>query len=689
MNKNHSSKWHIVYIVLICIFTSAMLFIAFPQDKNFRYEYREGKPWRHETLYAPFSFAIAKNSTELQKEKTLVMKDYHPYFELNGKIGRKNIQSLREDIRRLEGNNSFIEDWYVAVLDSVYRHGILQQEVVNNGLLDSVSEVSILRNRIVELEKVDRLYSLKNAFAYVSKHWQDQGLLSSKRLSALEPSKYIEANMTYQKDMSLKAQNELIGGISQTRGMVQEGERIVAQGDLVTPHIYNILQSMQMKIKDVGGMNVDTLLVVLGKLIFVITLVILLILYIYDFYPEISQNLKQVLYLFVLVVIAVTSARLISEVKSLNLYLFPVSTFAILAYSFLGRRIAIFTNTILVVMIGYFAPSGYEYVFLQFVAGTAAVMSLRTLKKRGHWVLTSVVVFVAFLLGYLSLSLMQDGNLSQINWSMLKWFSIHALLVNLAQPLAYVSEKAFGFISDFTLMELSNTNQQELLRRLSKEAPGTFQHSNQVANLSERAAMEIEADANLARAGAFYHDIGKMLNPTFYTENQVGGVNPHDNLTPEESAKIIIDHVIDGVALAKRHNLPKSIVDFITSHHGKGVTGYFYIMSKNRAEDGEEIDKEKFSYPGPNPVTKEQAVVMISDAVEAASRSLKDKSEESLKKLIDQIIDSKLEMGQLDNAPITLAELTSLKRCYLEQLVNVYHSRIAYPKDKKKTKKES
>ncbi|QZT38235.1 HDIG domain-containing protein [Halosquirtibacter xylanolyticus] len=686
-NKPHPFG-HKVYILLICVSTIAMLFFAFPREKNFRYEYQEGKPWRHETLYAPFSFAIAKNKQELKEEERIAMKGYQPYFTLNDSVSDKNIRYLKEDIRGLIGFNSVEESWFVAVLDSVYRRGVLEQVIVNNGLLDSISDVSILRDRVVQPQPVGRLYSLKDAFQHISQKWKQYdrpGKRSSLLVSSLNPSKYIETNLFYEKEVSKKAKIELLASISHTRGMVQEGERIVAQGDLITPQIYNILESMQSSIKEVGGMNVNNMLVSLGMLLFITILVTLLILYIYDFYPEISENIKQVLYLFVLVVIAVVSARLISQVPDLNLYLFPVSIFAILAYSFLGRRIAIFTNTILVVMIGYFAPNGYEYLFLQFIAGTAAVMSLRTLKKRGHWVLTSLVVFMTFLVGYIAISLIQDGNISAVNWSMIKWFFLHALLVNLAQPLAYVSEKAFGFMSDFTLLELSNINQQPLLRKLSNEAPGTFQHSNQVANLSERAAMEIEADANLARAGALYHDIGKMIHPTFYTENQVGGVNPHDRLSPEESAKIIIGHVTGGMELAKKHNLPKPIADFITSHHGTGVTGYFYVMSKNNADDGVLIDKSKFSYPGPNPVTKEQAVVMFSDAIEAASRSLTDKSEENLKKLIDQIFDSKIEMGQLDHAPITFAQITALKRCYLDQLVNVYHSRIAYPKEKKKS----
>ncbi|MDC1106310.1 HDIG domain-containing protein [Prolixibacteraceae bacterium] len=683
-NKPHSF-WHKIYILLICLSTISLLFLAFPREKNFRFEYQEGKPWRHETLYAPFSFAISKTKQELAHEELVAMKQYRPYFTLNDSVSDKNMAYLREDIRGLIGFNSIEESWFVSVLDSVYKQGILEQVVVNDGLLDSIINVSVLRSRVVRTESVVNLYSLKDAFRHVSQLWKQydpSGKRASLLVSSLNPSKYIETNLLFEKEMSEKARAEMLSSISHTRGMVQEGERIIAQGDLVTPQVFTILESMQVSMKDIGGLNVNNLLVSLGMLLFVSILVALLILYIFDFYPELSENIKLVLYLFVLVVIAVVSARLISQVPDLNIYLFPVSIFAILAYSFLGRRIAIFTNTILVVMIGYFAPNGYEYLFLQFIAGTAAVMSLRTLKKRGHWVLTSLVVFVTFLVGYIAISLIQDGNISAVNWSMIKWFFLHALLVNLAQPLAYVSEKAFGFMSDFTLMELSNTNQQSLLRKMSTEAPGTFQHSIQVKNLSERAAMEIDADANLAGAGALYHDIGKMLHPTFYTENQVGGVNPHDGLSPEDSAKIIIGHVTGGLELAKKHKLPKQIADFITSHHGTGVTGYFYVMSKNNAEEGVEIDKSKFSYPGPNPVTKEQAVVMFSDAIEAASRSLKDKSEENLKQLIHQIVDSKIEMGQLDHAPITFAQITALKRCYLDQLVNVYHSRIAYPKEK-------
>jgi hypothetical protein len=375
-------------------------------------------------------------------------------------------------------------------------------------------------------------------------------------------------------------------------------------------------------------------------------------------------------------------SRFVNDRDYVNLYIVPLAILPILLRIFFDSRTAIFTLLVTSLLIGYFAPNNYEYIFLNLIAGIIAVFSLDKLHRRSHLVLTAVWVFISYSIVFLALSMVQEGNIESIPWQELKWFGGNALLVLLAYPLIYIFEKMFGFVSDVTLIELSDTN-QPLLRKLAHEAPGTFQHSIQVANLAEEVIIRIGGNPLLVRAGALYHDIGKTKQPAFFIENQAAGMSPHSELDNKESAKIIIDHVTHGIKVARRNKLPEVLIDFISSHHGTTQAKYFYTMYKNEHPD-EIVDPKEFTYPGPPPKSKETSVVMLTDGVEAAARALKEKTRESLHQLIEKMVEEKLTSGQLDNAELTLREIRIFKETALEKLMNIYHVRIEYPEENKK-----
>lgn len=384
--------------------------------------------------------------------------------------------------------------------------------------------------------------------------------------------------------------------------------------------------------------------------------------------------------LSVLLVILIL-ARLIYQNDQLNMYLLPIIVLPVIIRTFLGARMALYIHIVATLFIGFIVPNGYEYVLMQVVAGTVAVISLSKLHRRGHLVLTAFFVFVSYVLVFLSFELVKENSIYAIHWEQIKWFFGSSVLLLIAYPVIYIIEKVFGFISDVTLMELSDTN-NPLLRKLAETAPGTFQHSMQVANMAEEAIRKIGGNPMLVRAGALYHDIGKMQSSQFFIENQSDTRNPHEKLSYKESVGKIISHVTDGVSLAHKHKLPESIIDFIKMHHGKGLVKYFYLKYKEENPD-KDINEADFMYPGPNPNSRETTVVMLADSVEAAARSLPGKNAESLKAIVNQIIDSKVQNKELENAPVTFKDIKDIKSVFLEKLRNIYHLRIQYPEEKK------
>ncbi len=690
-NWLESSTWHVIYLSLLFVLTAVALYFALPQDARFRYEFQKGRPWMHSTLIAPFDFAIMKSDAEIKEERDSLLKNAVPYFNYLDTVGQKQIELLTARIDELGRTAPGIANQLYAIRESVgsifreaYRAGILEQSAINYPALNGKNELNIVRNTISQRARIDKIHSLKSAYTEVTEKlnlliktypkWEPL-------IRQLKPEEYLASNLTFDQEKTTREEQKILESLSTTYGIVQEGERIVSQGDVISPGTYVILESLKYAFEKSRGDSSKYDMIVLGRILFIAILLATLFLFIYNIRRKLLKSKRDITFTMIVMTMMIFFCHLILKAGTLPVYIVPFTALALIIRTFLDARLAIFVNTIAALFVGFMVPNGYEFILLQIPAGSIAVISQNKMQRREQLILTSLIIFLVYAITYIGISLVQEANFWGIDWEQLKWFGINSALTLITYLLVYILEKSFGFVSDVTLIELSYSNTR-LLRRLSSEAPGTFQHSNQVANLAEEAILRIGGNALLVRAGALYHDIGKLIEPQYFIENQMMGINPHDKHTNEESARIIKDHVTRGIELAHKHKLPEQIIDFIRTHHGTTKTGYFYQLSQNQNE-GEAIDEKNYTYPGPPPFNRETAVVMLADSIEAASRSLEVKSAENLKAMIDKIVKQKTDAGQLEYAPLTFRELTQLKEIFLEKLLTIYHIRISYPPERK------
>ena len=694
--KSSASFWHTTFVVALFILTTVLIYLALPGEARFKYEFQKGRPWMHETLIAPFDFAILKSDDELTTERDSVLNSQLPYFTFQDSIGKEQLGKLETQVDNLEQSQSIkaktiskadLNTQLTQLYREVFQRGILEQSFSGYPALKGKNSLMLVENHVGRTVPLSSVFSLKSAYNFLS---SGQEQLSAKYsewqplLEKIHPEVFLRPNLVFDEKTTDFERQKLLDNIATSRGMVQEGERIVSQGDLITPATYRILESLQKTYENRLGNSTEYYVVHAGKGMFILLLVLVLFLFVFNIRRELLNSKRDIAFTLLMMVAMIYFCRLVVSTNPQLVYLVPFTALALTIRTFLDARLAIFVNTIAALIIGFMVPNGYEFVLLQILAGTVAVISQDKLLRRGQLVITSVFILLTYVFAFIGISLIQEGNWEAIEWMQLRWFVGNAVLTLITYLLVYIFEKSFGFVSDVTLIELSYSN-QNLLRKLAEEAPGTFQHSLQVANLAEDAITKLGGNPLLVRTGAMYHDIGKTKAPHFFAENQAKGINPHENMSLEESAQVIMSHVTDGVALAKKYKIPEMIIDFIRTHHGTTKTGYFYMMSKNEnPEKG--IDASKFTYPGPVPSTRETAVVMLADSIEAASRSLKEINAESLNELIDKIFNSKIKDGQLDYAPLTFQDITLLKQIFLEKLLTIYHVRMEYP-DEKKVKK--
>ncbi len=689
LRKNNwfeTSSWHSIYLTLIFIFTGVILYFAMPQEGRFRYEFQKGRPWMHATLIAPFNFAILKSDDAIKQEHDSLLKSLTPFYILHDSIKNQqiNLLSLKLDEITLKENTEIyysriVKSKVVILFEKIYNSGILEQDISNYPPLAGKRELLKIRNNLAEKVAVGQLYSLKRAYseANVLLTQLKKGDPDYKKIiDKLHPEEYLSANLTYDAEKTKAEEQKILENLSTTYGVVQEGERIVSQGDVISARTYIILDSLKSAFEKSRGDLTKYYLIVIGKALFISMLLLTLFLFIYNIRRKLLKSKRDVTFTLFMMTLMVLFCRFIVSANNFPVYIVPFTALALIIRTFLDARLAIFVNTITAIIVGFMVPNGYEFILLSIPAGSIAVISQNNLQRRDQLILTSIIIFFVYAATYISISLIQEASFAAIDWSMMKWFLINAVLTLITYIVVFLIEKSFGFVSDVTLIELSYSN-QKLLRKLAEEAPGTFQHSLQVANLAEEAILRLGGNPLLVRAGALYHDIGKLLNPQYFTENQAIGINPHDQLTFEESAQKIMEHVRLGVELAHQHKIPEQIIDFISTHHGTTKTGYYYIQLNKKSKS--EIDEARFTYPGPVPATRETAVVMLADSIEAASRSLDKKNNENFVKLIDHIFKLKIEAGQLDFAPLTFRDITLLKEIFLEKLHNIYHVRITYP----------
>ena len=679
-----NQSYHLFYLAMVFVAGTGLIFLAFPGESRFKYEFQKGSPWRHETLIAPFNFAILKTDAELKAESDSILNTYIPYFTLDTLVEIAKVKEFSASLSKLtEANPEFktlkIISTFPEILQKIYNSGILPQSINTNAELNGKSEIREIRgNKAIKIQ-LEKIHSIKSAYLDLNDTVRKlTGKYYPDLIQKINLSDFIIENLSFDEKLNQNEQKQLHDELSSTKGMVQAGERIIFQGDLVGPEKYIILESLKKTYETKRGDNIEYILVIAGRVVIIATLVALMFLYLIFYRRELFDHKRKLTFIIMMIVLMVFMAAIATKVAAIDIYMIPMAILPILVRIFFDSRTAIFSLMITTLLIGYFAPNSYEFIIIQMIAGIIAVFSLNRLHKRSHLVFSALWVFLSYTIVYIALALVQEGSLETINWAALKWFGFSSFFIFITYPLIYIFEKAFGFVSDVTLIELSNTN-QPLLRKLAEEAPGTFQHSLQVANMVEAVVHRIGGNPFLAYAGALYHDIGKTYKSEYFIENQAAGMNPHDNLDYLKSAEIIIDHVTYGAQLARKYKLPEVLISFITTHHGTSQSNYFY--KKYQLENpGKEVDSNLFSYPGPLPHNKEMAVLMLTDGIEATAHSLKEKSAAAFSEMIENLVEQKIKSNQLIDADLTLREIRILKSTLLEKLVSIYHIRIEYPK---------
>ena len=677
-------SYHWFYLIMVLMAGIGLIFLIFPGESRFKYEFQKGSPWRHETLIAPFNFAILKTEAEIKSENDSLLKTYNSYFTLDTLVEATKVREFSLALSQFTDTNAQIKSTVrfknlPKILETIYKAGVLQESIDSYDELAGKQEIMLVKGNKAVKTPIAGLYSMKLAYKELNDTIRTlSGKFYPDFMKAIDLSDFITENLNFDEELNRYEKKQLLDKLSTSKGMVQGGERIIFQGDLVGPQKYLILESLKQAYERKRGDNMEYFLVIAGRLLIISFFIVLMFLYLLFYRRDIFDHKRRLTFIFLMIVLMVFMAGFASKVESINIYMVPMAILPILIRIFFDSRTAIFSLMITSLLIGYFAPNSYEYIILQMSAGIIAVFSLNKLHKRSHIVFSALWVFLTYSVVYLSMAMVQEGNLETINWNALEWFGVSSFFIFITYPLIYIFEKIFGFVSDVTLIELSDTN-QPLLRKLAEEAPGTFQHSIQIANLAEAVIHRIGGNPFLVRAGALYHDIGKTFDPEFFIENQAIGMNPHDQIDQMKSSAIIIDHVANGVRLAQKYRLPEILIAFITTHHGTTQTDYFYKTYKNE-HPGMDVDPKMFTYPGPLPQNKETAVLMLIDGIEAATRSLNEKSVENIRSLIEKMVDQKIQSQQLINADLTFREINILKITLLEKLINIYHVRIEYPK---------
>ncbi|HON01968.1 MAG TPA: HDIG domain-containing protein [Paludibacteraceae bacterium] len=669
--KVNKKKFETVLKLLLAFALVIIIVELYPHESTFNYQFEEGKPWSYELLTAPFDFPIYKSNEQIEKEKKEILKNFTPYFNLDTTVMHIQINKFKIDSSRSGNISPDLTTFIEEKLKSIYSKGIISNDDYNNLQKWNVKKIyRILPGRISQLATLNEIYTPKTAYEEIVKSNQEN-------IKELDINNYLVENLRYDSITSETAKNELLKNLSLTVGMVQSGERIIDKGEIVSPEAYAILRSLQIENENRKSAFEQTAIVLTGKILLVIGLITLLILYIYLFRPRILDNFNNLLFLSLLIILIVGLTSLTIRYSSLSYYIVPFALLPIIVRVFYDSRTALFVHIIVIFIVSFMTDNPFQFALLQITAGMVAVSSLKDMTQRSQLAQTALYIFLSYTVVYLSLELMTEGNISKIDWYPIISFAVSSLFLLFAYLLIYIFEKMFGLLSAVTLVELTNVN-SDLLMKFAEVAPGTFQHSLQVSNLATEAAKKINANSLLVRTGALYHDIGKMKNPEFFTENQIGGKNPLLSMQYEEAAKLIIEHVANGVEIARKNHLPNQIINFITTHHGTSKTKYFYVSFIND-NPGIEPPEDVFSYPGPLPNTKETAILMMADAVEARSRTLSEYTEESIDQMVESIINTQIAEGQLKDAPISFRDVETVKKVLKEKIKSIFHSRITYP----------
>jgi hypothetical protein len=668
----------LIYKYVLYFVTVGCIVFFFPKGGKFKYEFQKGKPWQHENLYAPFDFSIKKTAEELSEERLALEQRQIAYYSFDHAIVDEVTTSFEEKFPTIfttdkfsTGLNSRLKRVGQDILNEIYANGILQS---------TTSEISgdyvyLVKNNEARRITPEELNGVSAVEGIIKEVLRKRNLGVYYSLYQELFFNIIKPNVTYDSDLSKKVLEDELSQIATTRGNVDEGKLIIARGETVDSENIKILNSLKSEFESEVWTQNNQYLILSGYTVLVALVLMMLFLFLKKYRPAIYRNNVKVTFIFFNILLMVFVTTLVVKYNEAYVFVVPLCILPLILKTFFDARLGLFVHVLTVLILGFVVPNSFEYIFLQIIAGIVTILTVSELYKRANLFISVGQITLIYIVGYFAFHIIHEGTLDNIHWFTFGFFLLNGMITLFAQPLIYIYEKIFGMVSDVSLLELSDTN-SKLLKELSNKAPGTFHHSLQVANLAEAAANAVGANAMLVRVGALYHDIGKMNNPTYFTENQVTSVNPHDDIDPKDSARIIIAHVIEGIEMAQKNNLPDRVIDFIRTHHGTSLVYYFYKKEQERNED---VDEAAFRYPGPIPFSKETAILMMSDAVEAASKSLVNPTYPIIESFVEKIVSGQMKANQFLNANITFKEIEAVKKVLKQKLTNIYHLRIEYP----------
>lgn len=683
MNKydmSERNQWKKILSRMALVLISVVIIVLFiPRNSGPQFRYDVGKPWMYGSLIAKFDFPIYKTDEAIKQERDSLLRNFEPYFNFKDNMESAQMTRFFEDFTGgLPGMPATYTNIVADKLHQLYKSGIMGATEFSSIAQDTTKMIRVIDGKTAYSVRISRVLSTMTAYEQI---YLDERLAPYRaQLQRCNLNEYIEPNLIYDKERSEAEKNDLLGQIPLASGMVLAGQKIVDRGEIVDDYTFRVLSSFEKETQRRSASTTAVPSTIAGQVIFVSLFIILFTMYLGMFRRDYFSKPRSIAMLYAMITVFPILVSLMIEHNVFSVYILPFAMAPIFIRVFMDSRTAFLTHIVMVMLCAAAVKYQYEFIIVQLVAGLVSIYSLRELSQRGQLFKTALFVTLASCAIYFALQLMTDNTFTTIDNSMYKYFVINGIMLLFVYPLMLIIEKTFGFISNVTLIELSNTS-KDLLRRLSEVAPGTFQHSIMVSNLASAIAEKIGAKAQLVRTGALYHDIGKMQNPAFFTENQ-NGVNPLDNMSRIDAAHIVINHVTDGLKLAEKYNLPGVIKDFISTHHGAGMTKYFYVSYRNEHPD-EPIDDSLFTYPGPNPFTREQAILMMADSVEAAARSLPEYTEFSISNIVNKIVDGQLKEGYFEYCPITFHDIAMAKQVLIERLKSIYHTRVSYPELKK------
>lgn len=677
MDKVYRSQ-SLVYKYFLYLLTIASIVFFFPKGGKFKYEFQKGKPWQYENLYAPFDFSIRKSDKAIEEEREQIRGNQVSYYAYDEQLAQETLQAYETAFVTVFTRDSY-SDSQLRVYNRIGREVL--EETNQTGIWPQLQdsdldrEVYLVQNNEAIAINPQNIVQEGDLDLLIGEQIRNKGLgrLTNDFKKVLLP--ILKPNIRYDADLSARELENELAKISLTLGTIDEGKLIIAKGEVVEAENLMILDSLKSEYESELWSASNYYFIIGGYTILVALVLMMLFLFIKRYRPEVFRNNVKVTFIFFNILLMVFVTTFVVKYNDTYVFVVPLCILPLILKTFFDARLGLFVHVLTVLILGFVVPNSFEYIFLQIIAGIVTILTVSELYKRANLFISVGQITLIYIVGYFAFNVIQEGNLDNIVWVTFGFFLLNGMITLFAQPLIYIYEKIFGMVSDVSLLELSDTNSR-LLKELANKAPGTFHHSLQVANLAEAAANEVGANAMLVRVGALYHDIGKMNKPTYFTENQVTNINPHDDLAPTESAKIIINHVIEGIEIARKNNLPDRVIDFIRTHHGTNFVYYFY---RKQQELEDQVDESQFRYPGPIPFSKETAILMMADSVEAASKSLKNPTYKVIDEFVDRIIGVQMNADQFINANITFKEIELVKKVLKHKLTNIYHLRIEYP----------